>query len=108
MLYDNDKIRLLRGKLGISINELARRAKIRGPSMWAIEKGKTKNVRAQTLIDIAAALGVPVQEILKASKNRGSQALESQIITVFANLEDKNRQAILAAAQALLQQQKKS
>jgi len=109
MLYDREKIRQLRGKLGISINELARRSGISGPSMHAIETGKTKNIRAQTLLNIANALGVPMREIVKPVKGqKAAGGGTTELIAVYEELDAKNKAAILAAAIALAAQQKKS
>ena len=108
MLYDNEKIIELRKRLGLSMNELARRAQIRGPSMWAIEKGRTKNVRFSTLSNVAAALGVNVQDILKRPTGKASRALNDDLHGLIVALDEKNKLAMIAAARALLAQQKKS
>jgi transcriptional regulator with XRE-family HTH domain len=108
MLHDREKIRVLRLKLGISINELGRRAGIRGPSMHAIETGKTKNVRASTLMGIALALGVPMQEIVKArAKGRGPRDLQLEAMALFTSLEPDDQGAMLAAMRSLAAKHKK-
>lgn len=107
MLYDKEKIIELRERLGLSMNELARRSHIRGPSMWAIEKGKTKNVRFSTLTNIAAALGVNVQDILKRPTGKSIRALDDDLHSLIVSLDEKNKLALIAAARALLAQQKK-
>lgn len=107
MLYDKEKIRALRERLGISRNELARRAGIKGPSMWAIEMGKTKNLRSTTLIGIAAALGVPIQEIMKTKPGKGQRDLQLEALALFAGLDERNQQAMLVAMRSLASQQKK-
>jgi len=107
MIYDKDKITELRMRLGISMNELARRSHIKGPSMWAIERGKTKDVRFTTLTGIAAALGVPVQEILKKASGKTNKTLQNDLHTLLLALDEPNRLAMIAAARALLAQQKK-
>jgi transcriptional regulator with XRE-family HTH domain len=107
MLYDKEKIDALRRGLDISWNELARRAGISGPSMNAIKKGTTKHMRAETLRDLALALGVPMQALLKRHTGRVSQDLDAEALTVFGVLSDDNKQAILAAARVLAAQQKK-
>ncbi len=106
MLYDKDKIIALRRKLGISMNELARRSGIRGPSMHAIEKGAVKEIRASTLMGIASALGVRIQDIMKVP-NRGKTDLAVEALTTFSELNPSNQQAILAAMLSLAAQQKK-
>lgn len=107
MLYDKEKIDALRRALGVSWNELARRAGISGPSMNAIKKGTTKNLRAETLRGLALALGVPMQALLKRHTGKASQDLDAEAMSVFAALSDENKQALLAAARVLASQQKK-
>jgi transcriptional regulator with XRE-family HTH domain len=108
MLHDREKIRTLRQKLGISINELARRSGIRGPSMHAIETGKTKEVKASTLIGIALALGVPIQEIMLAkAKGKQSRNLQIEAMSLFAMLEPDDQGAMLAALRSLAAKHKK-
>lgn len=106
MLYDKEQIDVFRKRLNISWNELARRAGISGPSMNAIKRGKTKNIRAETLLGIANALGVKVQDIIKTTKGKTGNS-DAELMTVFAQLNDDNKQAVLAAAKVLAAQQKK-
>ena len=75
--------------------------------MWAIEHGKTKNVRFSTLANIATALGVPVQDILKKPSAKASKALQDDLHAMLLALDDKNKIALIGAARALLAQQKK-
>lgn len=106
MLYDKEKIDTFRRGLKISWNELARRAGISGPSMNAIKWGKTRNIRAETLLGIANALGVKIQDILKTPKGKTGNA-DAELMAVFPQLSEDNKQAVLAAAKVLAAQQKK-
>ena len=105
MLYDGGKITLLRKSKGISMAELARRAGISQPSLWALEHRVTKQPKAETLLRIAAALGVPLREIMKPSK-KGTADLLDDLSQVFDQLDGKNKSALIAAARALLDSQK--
>ena len=105
MLYDNVKIRKLRQAKKLSINELGRRSGISGPSMHAIETGKTKKVVHSTLVGIANALGVSMQEILKAGKGGPKEELLIEAMAAYAKLNSPNQQAMLAAIRALLDKQ---
>lgn len=108
MLHDREKIRALRIKLGLSNNELARRAGIKGPSMHAIETGKTKNVKASTLMGIALALGVPMQEIMLARhKGKASRDVQLEAMALFARLQPDDQNAMLVAMQSLAAKHKK-
>ena len=104
MIYDGKKIVALRKGRGWSMAELARRAKIAQPSLWALEHEETKKPKADTLMRIAAALGVPLQAILSATQRIGS--LESQMAAAFQSLSPENQAALVAAAQSLLKSQK--
>lgn len=58
-------IRELRQKHGWSQSELARRAGVKQGVLSCIESGRTKNPRVDTLSAIAAALGVPVERLIR-------------------------------------------
>jgi len=105
MSYDGGKITLLRKAKGWSMAELARRSGIKPPSLWAIEHQMTKQPKADTLMRVAAALGVPLREIMKPSK-KGAADLQDDLSELFAELDGRNKQALLAAAKALLDSQK--
>jgi transcriptional regulator with XRE-family HTH domain len=105
MGYDGAKIVLLRKAKSWSMAELARQAGIKQPSLWALEHQITKKPKADTLMRVAAALGVPLREILKPSKKApGDQ--QADLDEVFDQLDGRNKQALLAAAKALLDSQK--
>ena len=58
-------IRDLRMKKGWTQSELARRAGIKQGVLSYIECGRTKHPRSDTLAAIAAALGVPVEKLIR-------------------------------------------
>lgn len=103
--YDGSKIVALRQKKGLSQAELARRSGIKQSSLWLIENQVTKKPKATSLLGIATALGVPLRDILKPSK-RGTADLMDDLTLVFDQLDGKNKNALLAAARALLESQK--
>ena len=105
MDYDGAKIVTLRGKKEWSQAELARRAGIKQPSLWALEHQMTKKPKADTLMRIAAALGVPLREIMRPSK-KATADLMDDLAVVFDRLDPNNKQALIAAARALLDSQK--
>lgn len=104
--YDGKRITLLRQGKGWKQAELARRAGIRQPSLWALEHQVTKKPKADTLMRIAAALGVPMTEILKKPA-KGSVPPEDRILALYASLEDQNKTLLIATAETLLQHQGK-
>lgn len=108
MNYDGDKIRLLRERKGWSMAELARRVSIKQPSLWALEHQVTKEPKAGTMIRIAAALGVPLRDLLKPAKKgkEGKEDALDDLTGVFDQLDARNKQALIAAARALLETQK--
>jgi transcriptional regulator with XRE-family HTH domain len=101
MLYDNDKINALRLAAKLSGNELARKAGISGPSMHAILKGTTKEVKFSTLTGIALALGVPVQAISKGRGFKGKRDIQAEVMSAFSRLSPEDQEAMLAAIQHL-------
>lgn len=103
--YDGGKIVALRKAKGWSGGELARRSGITPPSLWELEHQVTKKPKADTLMRIAAALGVPLREILKPSK-KGAVDEAEDLTELFDQLDGRNKQALLAAAKALLNSQK--
>lgn len=103
--YDGEKIAALRKAKGWSGGELARRSGIKPPSLWALEHQLTKKPKADTLMRVAAALGVPLREILKPSK-KGPADQADDLTELFDQLDSRNKQALLAAAKALLNSQK--
>jgi len=105
MNYDGSKIALLRNRKGWSMAELARRSGIKQPSLWALEHQVTKKPKADTLMRVAAALGVPLREIMGPSR-RTTVDLLDDLSEVFDQLDGKNKQALIAAARALLDSQK--
>lgn len=58
-------IRELRMKKGWSQNELSRRSGVKQGVLSYIENGRTKHPRSDTLAAIAAALGVPVEKLIR-------------------------------------------
>ena len=106
MLYDSDKIVALMRDKKLSGNELGKRAGISGPSMHAILSGKTRTVKYKTLTGIAGALGVPIQQIIKAPKGNKSD-LQADAQAAFAALSSENQAAMLATMHHLAAQQKK-
>ena len=105
MFYDGGKITALREAKGLSMAELARLSGIKPPSLWALEHQVTKKPKAETLMRVAAALGVPMREILRKTKRPEGDMLED-LGELFDQLDNRNKQALLAAAKALLDSQK--
>lgn len=105
MIYDGQKIVALRNAKGWSQAELSRRARISQPSLHSLEHQVTKQPKADTLMRVAAALGVPLREILKPSKKPTADLL-ADLAELFERLEPGNKSAIIAAVKALLDSQK--
>lgn len=106
MLYDNEKIKALMVKRGLSGNELAKLAGIAGPSMHIL-KGETKSIKDRTLLGLANALGVSMQEIMKKGGKKPSPDDLSEAVSVFTALNPANRQAMLVAMRSLAASQGK-
>ena len=59
------KIRELRNKKGLSQEKLARLAEVSYNTVVKIESGESKNPTFQTMVGIAKALGVSLDELVK-------------------------------------------
>lgn len=105
MIYSPAKITSLREERGWSVTELAKRAGIKQPSLWAIERGRIKQPKFTTLTNIAAALGVPVQTILSETPPKNAQDALETLIAGFQTLSPQNQRAVAAMVKALKDQQ---
>jgi transcriptional regulator with XRE-family HTH domain len=59
------RIRALREERGLTQREVARRAGLTPSGVGFIEHGQTRNPSAETVVAVARALGVPVEELLR-------------------------------------------
>jgi transcriptional regulator with XRE-family HTH domain len=108
LVYDPSKIVSLREGKGWNQAELARRAKLSQPSVWALEKGVTRMPKFETLHSIARALAVPIQDILAARpKGKRGEDWDAQLTATYDALDDGNKATLMALAQTLLNQQKR-
>lgn len=90
-----ERIRALRLGLGLNQAELARRIGIKQPSLWDIEAGETKSLRADTLMRLAQALDTnPVY----LWTGRGSPVAhidpnieEAEVVAVYRRMTPHNR-----------------
>lgn len=65
-VLDTAKMRTLRTRAGLSMEDAAKAAKMPNRQQWyAIESGRKADVRISTLNKIAAALGVKSRDLLK-------------------------------------------
>lgn len=104
LTYSPEKIIALRKKLGLNQSELARKAGLSAPTVWAYERGKTIMPKHDTLEKLSAALGVPIPDFM--AKKQPSD-IDAQIVAAASALSPPNKGALLAAAKALLDSQKK-
>lgn len=102
MIYDGKKIAALRDAKGWSQAELARRARIKQPSLWSLEHQMTKEPKASTLHALAQALGVPLRDILVKNPPKGAVPSAEDVLAIYEALSDVNKIALAAAAEALL------
>jgi transcriptional regulator with XRE-family HTH domain len=65
-MLDTAKVRKLRIKSGMTLDEAAERAHFVNRQQWyLIESGQRANITLETLFKIASALGVEASELLK-------------------------------------------
>lgn len=103
LLYDGRKILALMEDRGLSMNRLAKAAGISVVAVHNLVHEKTNKVSLKSLKGIADALGVPLQALLRDATVHAADELQA----VYQSLSPTNRTAILGAAQALLNSQKK-
>lgn len=103
LVYDPKKIVALRSEKGWNQAELARRAGLSQPSVWALERGRTQMVKFETLEAISGALGVPLAAILAVKpKGKDGENWEAQLRATYGALDDDGKATLLAIAQTLL------
>jgi transcriptional regulator with XRE-family HTH domain len=104
-----DRIRGLREARGWSGAELARRVGIKGPSLWEIEAGETKSLRADTLMRLARVLatnpyflwtgvGSPVAPI-------DPNVDEAEVVDLYRRLTAANQHAWVEIGKTLIRAQ---
>ncbi len=103
LTYSPQKIIALRLDRGLNQSELARKAGLSSPTIWALEKGETKMPKYDTLRDIAIALGVTLPDIMADEQ---PSDLDAQIIAATAALSPSHKASILILAKALLESEK--
>lgn len=90
MQHISDNIKRIRKEAGLNQQELADRAGISKSQIWRLEKGEQKNPTLETLIPIATALGVSLDEIVFGEESKNATYLSKAI----EELEPEDRKAI--------------
>lgn len=100
------RIRALRKARGLNQGELAGKIGIKQPSLSDIESGATKELMAETLLKIAAALET---NPLWLQTGKGSPVLpsdmtpdESEALSIYRGLPEPHRSAWMASGRAML------
>lgn len=104
LVYSPKKIIDLRKKIGLNQSELARKSGLSAPSIWALERGETKLPKYETLAAVASALGVPLPAIMA---DQQPSDIDEQLFSAAKALSPANKAGILAAMQALIDNQGK-
>lgn len=107
LVYDKARLIALREERGWSRSELARRAGLKQPSLWAIEHGRTKEMKLSTAGKIARALGVPIAALVARSALGGDADTTEQLVAAWDALDEGGKGVLLNVAQTLIKQQKK-
>lgn len=79
MQHISENIRRIRGEAGLNQQELADRAGVSKSQIWRLEKGEQKNPTLETLIPIATALGVSLDEIVFGEESKNATHLSKAI-----------------------------
>lgn len=103
------RIKALREAAGLSGSELARRIGVKPPSLWEIEAGETKTIKAATLMRLSEALNADPAWL---SSGRGapykmavSGPDEGELVSIYRNLTPDGQSALLGAARGILEAQ---
>lgn len=64
MTHIGDNMRILRERQGMTITELAEKAGVSRSQLTKLEKGSQKNPGIETIVAMATALGVPIEELV--------------------------------------------
>ena len=95
------RIKTIREEKGYSQRGLARKAGMSGPSLWAIEHGRTKTIQMDTLMALAEALGT---NVIYLSTGDGEKkpfgATINEIVKRLAEMPPEKQQMILAMIRA--------
>ena len=94
-----NRITALAAVKGLTLNALAKRAKITPSTFYDLKSGKTKNFSRKTAEKIAAALGTSVEELYSTKKATDATALEAderfmRIWAIYSALSDVNRENV--------------
>jgi transcriptional regulator with XRE-family HTH domain len=100
------RIRDLREERGLTQREVARRAGLTPSGVGFIEHGQTRNPSAETVVAIARALGVPVEELLAAEepvplgdapREAGPTSLEEERLKADSPTDPQRWEQVLAS-----------
>lgn len=76
------RVRELRERQGVSLSELARRARVGKATLSGLEAG-TRNPTLETLQSVAAALDLPLTHLLSAHTSLRGAAVRIEVLRVF-------------------------
>jgi transcriptional regulator with XRE-family HTH domain len=96
----------LRESKGWTQTELAANATIAQPSLWSIEKGKTVEITARTLIALARALGTTWEYLWEGSEV--DTAAEAELLACYRSLSSSSKGALMQSARTLVFAEKSS
>lgn len=87
------RIRSLRTGQNLTLEELSERAKITSKHLGKVERGEV-NPSIQCLMNIAAALDLPVSTILDAEHEQTREELVNEIVSLAPQLSLKDAQIV--------------
>lgn len=96
------RIAFLRVHKGWSQTELATKAGIRQPSLWAIEHNEVKAITVATFLALCRALDTTWEYLWEGSQAAPDLATqESELVAIFRTLDDSARMAVLQSARTV-------
>ena len=104
------RVKALRVAKGMNQSQLARAVGVKASSINDIESGVTKSIKGTTLLGLTRVLECSSDWLqtgkgIPAAPAQLKTLEESELIAIFKAMSDGNKQALLAAARALLSAQ---
>jgi len=104
------RVTTLREAAGLKPVELAERVGIKQPSLWAIENGKTKGLRGNTLLRLCEELHTTADFLLHGNAGEAGVALElstmeAELVFTIRSLAPDRRVALMQYARYLITQE---
>lgn len=95
------RIAALREAKGLSQAALAKKVGIKQPSLWAIEKGHSKDLKHETVVKLADALAITTDALMSPEPTSSLTLIEeAELSLIFRRLTKEDQGHLIATARA--------